>query len=241
MLPVSSSRHPVQTTTTTRKPDGLPIFIMTDSKIAALLRVSTSTIVLARHGKAPKLFDEQRDGERMLNDKGIDQAKQLGQRIGTTNFDVVLSSPLKRVEDTLSIATGGRQYVINSVPELTIPDNSEHPIMIMFNALSYSPMCKYIEHPLGEQLKHYGRTALETILARLNTEKVGQKILIGGHAVLLNALVWAMADPLELEGGMNASQLRIMALETSLGECEAFEITLRLGSDTALCRHIKLD
>ena len=202
-------------------------------RIAALI----TTLVLARHGKAPKTSPDQRDEDRVLNELGTTQANKLAAKIGHIQFDRVLSSPLKRAVDTTEIATG-QKCTVTIIPELTCPTDGVHPIDKMFNELGYKPMSDYFAHPLGGHLKVWGRVALEKVLDALG-DKPNQTVLVGGHAVLQNALGWAFCAELVEADVAIAPDAMDCVLATSLGECEAFSLSLCEG--VVSCEHIKLD
>ncbi len=71
-------------------------------------------LYLVRHGETVTnksgLIQGQRDVE--LSDKGIENAKELKEIIGSLDIDVVISSPLKRAKDTAKIITDNK-YPIN--------------------------------------------------------------------------------------------------------------------------------
>lgn len=195
------------------------------------------TIVLVRHAKAPKMFPDQKDEDRMVNQTGHDQAKALGLVLKMFEFDIVLSSPLKRVQQTISIATDGR-YLVTEVPELNCPPKSS-PVDIMFAELGYEPMSRYFEHPLGEHLKDYGRNAFAAVMRHL-PESPPLAVLVGGHAVLQNALGWAICEA--LESRFSVREPLEMVLNTSLGDGEAFRIIPGYcGSNALWGEHIALD
>src|SRR3989344_7672076 len=97
----------------------------------------------------------------------------------------------------------------------------------MFNApdMGYVPLAKYFEHPLGEHLKTWGRTALEAVVTSISM-KPGQKVLVGGHAVLQNALLWAIAEACREAGAQGTNYVEEMALQVGLGDAEAFHVTV---------------
>lgn len=208
----------------------------TGERIIALI----ITLVLARHGKAPKISPTQKDEDRTLNELGFEQAKKLAAKIGDTEFDSVLCSPLLRAHETIMIAVNSRTK-IKTVPELTCPTDGVHPIDRMFNQLGYKPLSDYFAHELGDHLKTWGRTALEKVLDALG-EKPSQTVLVGGHAILQNALGWAICEALT-EAKADAEKARAMVLTVSLGEGEAFKLTppIAPSEGEATCEHIKLD
>ncbi|HEY9584009.1 MAG TPA: hypothetical protein VJI33_00285 [Candidatus Paceibacterota bacterium] len=157
-----------------------------------------------------------------------------------------MSSPLQRVKQTLTIATNGI-YQIQEVPELTCPTDGVHPIDVMFNApgMGYVPLAKYFEHQLGEHLKVWARTALMAVVTYISM-KPGKKVLVGGHAVLQPALMWAIAEAMMAYGEgfktENACDIQKMALEVNLQECEALRLNIACHeAGVTRCEHITLD
>lgn len=78
----------------------------------------------ARHGETISNAEKRLAGREVdspLTEKGIEQAKQLGETLKNLHFDAVYSSPLKRAVDTAGIALGsplGHQYKIKLDPRL---------------------------------------------------------------------------------------------------------------------------
>lgn len=212
--------------------------------IGRLFLQTVQSIVLVRHAKAPKINQTDMDDDRVVNQLGHDQAKKLGLKMQTYDFDVMLSSPLQRVKQTLSIATNGRNPIIE-VPELTCAVGDGNPIDVMFNELGYVPMSKYLEHSLGDHLKVWGRTALEAVVSKLEVRSC-QQVLVGGHAVLQNALTWAIAEALEKNcdwvNGFHRAQN--MALDETLNDGEGFILHIKqrpAGAFHVTAEHITLD
>lgn len=203
-----------------------------------------TTLILVRHGKAPKTSPEQRDWDRALSEIGTEQSKKLGVKIAGIKFDHVVCSPLPRAVQTIEIATDYR-YTITIIGSLACPTDGVHPIDRMFNQLGYKPLSDYFAHELGDHLKIWGRTALERVLDALG-EKPNQIVLVGGHAVLQNALGWALCEAVHKDTSIAGDVATEFILETSLGECEAFflkpRVTLCSGDGgEVFCEHIKLD
>lgn len=196
-----------------------------------------TTAILVRHCKAPKT-DSGKDEDRVLNEVGQAQAKKLADRLKGIEFDTLLASPLRRVGQSLAIATPSSGLSIQTVTELTCPTDGVHPVDVMFNApgMGYAPLSKYFAHTLGEHLQTWAQTALVAICDRLD-KRPNQTVLVGGHAVLQPALGWAICG--SLIGRLDVKEASAMMLDTELGEGEAFELILSDG--TLKCRHIMLD
>ncbi len=210
----------------------------TGERIATLITL----LVLARHGKAPKTSPDQQDEDRTLSELGIAQAKKLRAKLEGMTFDTVLSSPLVRARDTVAIAIENKNSIV-LIDELTCPTDGIHPVDTMFNELGYRPLQDYFDHQHGDHLKAWGITALEKVLDTIEG-KPGQKVLIVGHAVLQNALAWALCEALRNTVENDAAMEIIM--ETPLGEGEAFALKTYVklvGGDSGEihCEHIKQD
>jgi hypothetical protein len=123
--------------------------------------------------------------------------------------------------NTTRIATGG--MAIRLVQELTCTDNALDPIQIMWAKLGNTPISRYFAEAAGEYLKTWGRTALGAIIRELQNGRHGQKVLICGHAVLQNALLWAVGEMLETSGVFGHLAIQTLA-EVTLGEGEAFVV-----------------
>lgn len=77
-------------------------------------------IYITRHGETQwnvqGLMQGQKDSE--LTEKGIDNAKRLGERLKDINFDVIYSSPLKRAVDTANYIKGEKDTKVVLVESL---------------------------------------------------------------------------------------------------------------------------
>lgn len=202
-----------------------------------------STITMARHGKAPSVLGKP-DSERVLGELGLQQAGALKAKLKDHPVDLVVSSPLVRAVDTISIATGKPKTDIILLAALGCSDDPADPLNIMYNELGYVPLITddlekpgYFQHELTHNLKDYGHMALKSVIAVSEeaSRRLGGRpihVIIGGHAVCQNALAWALCEQLEQDGP--AAQL---VTRTSLGEAEAFRFDLT-GAEIA-CEHIK--
>jgi ribonuclease H / adenosylcobalamin/alpha-ribazole phosphatase len=74
----------------------------------------TSTVLL-RHGQTPLSIERRFSGvgsDPVLTHEGRAQARVAGARLAGQEFDAIVSSPLRRAQETASIATGGRDVVL---------------------------------------------------------------------------------------------------------------------------------
>ncbi len=199
-----------------------------------------SVLILARHGKAVAA-EGRPDAERKLNELGIAQANALGFSVQKLEIDIVLSSPLKRVVSTMRTATNDT-IPIHPVAELTCSDDPIDPIQIMWGKLGNVPISRYFAEAAGEYLKVWGQTALGAIIRELQNGGHDQKVLVGGHAVLQNALLWAISQSVSEDcwAAAGMDEVNEIACQNLLGEGEAF--VLRFPSHEAgvtTCEHLR--
>jgi len=83
-------------------------------------------LVLARHGETEWSASGKHTGttDVPLTDKGREQARRLGERLGGREFALVLTSPLSRAMDTCEIAGLGDRAQIE--PDLHEPDYGDY-------------------------------------------------------------------------------------------------------------------
>ena len=75
------------------------------------------TTVLLRHGQTPLSIDRRFSGvgsDPELTDEGREQSRIAAKRLAGQEFDVVVSSPLRRAAETAHIASGGREIVLEA-------------------------------------------------------------------------------------------------------------------------------
>ncbi len=201
-------------------------------------------IALARHGKAvgqPGGPDEARE----LNELGFRQALALGVALEPYKLNLVLSSPLKRARRTMAIATCGS--AVWDVQELTCSTAPTDPVQIMWAELGNKPLAEYFEHRLGRELKVWAEKALIGLLREIETlcpDYTGQhSVLVGGHALLQNALLFAIAKAVAKEDCWAAAGIETvekMALEDILGEGEAFVVKFPCHeAGVTTCEHLR--
>jgi broad specificity phosphatase PhoE len=71
-------------------------------------------LYVARHGETLSNLEKRltgREGDPLLTEKGIEQAKKLGEILKDIAFDAVYSSPLNRAVDTVKIAFGDKYKI----------------------------------------------------------------------------------------------------------------------------------
>ncbi len=82
--------------------------------------------VLLRHGQTPLSIERRFSGvgsDPELTEEGRSQARTAAARLAATEFDAILTSPLRRAQETAEIAAGGREVVVE--PEIRETDFGE--------------------------------------------------------------------------------------------------------------------
>ena len=73
-----------------------------------------TTVYLVRHGEtidnARRIMQGQTQGQ--LNENGIQQAKELGQRLADVHFDAYVSSDLQRSIETCRLVVGSKKQTL---------------------------------------------------------------------------------------------------------------------------------
>jgi broad specificity phosphatase PhoE len=79
-----------------------------------------TTILLARHGESDWNRSRRWQGhaDRPLTDLGRRQARELAERLASTELDAVYSSDLQRARETAEIVASGRGLAVNELPAL---------------------------------------------------------------------------------------------------------------------------
>lgn len=86
------------------------------------------TLTLTRHGQTTENVDKilQGQSEGHLNETGVQQAKQLRDRLNATDYDIIVCSDLKRTQLTAQIVNEKLQLPINYTPLLRERDWGEY-------------------------------------------------------------------------------------------------------------------
>ena len=188
-------------------------------------------LVLVRHGNATKAAI---DEDRQLSEKGVRQAAATRDYLASNHsVELIVTSIAQRAVNTVTDPRWGTPV---QLPELYLsPEGSEEGRIIdgTFARLLYVPLTKYFAEPDVEdalmQWANRATISLEKIFAE--RELNGGTVIIGGHAVLLNALAIAIAKKL------NVLSETSVALETALGEAECIEMEL-VEDDILHLRHL---
>ncbi|MBI2637076.1 MAG: histidine phosphatase family protein [Parcubacteria group bacterium] len=175
--------------------------------------------VFVRHGNTTKA---ERNEDRVLTEVGKLQALGFWTRcdeLGLLPFDLVLTSPTTRAKQTAAIIAP--DAVTIALPELgtEIPGEDGARLNKVYSRLKYAPLTEYLKEPgIGDILSRYVQIAALAIgVAMAKTGMPYQRVLVVGHAVLLNA-IGAGGDK------FNAGGKEIL-LSFPLGECEGFYST----------------
>lgn len=141
-------------------------------------------IVFIRHGQTDwnKLGKVQGRTDIELNEKGIDQARITADLIKDEKFDVIVSSPLKRVRQTVEIINEGRNLPVvfdNGVIERGFGVyEGVHWSAVDFGVFWDLETIVPIEN--GESLSDF-LDRVKLFLERLKEQYEGKKVLIASH------------------------------------------------------------
>jgi phosphohistidine phosphatase SixA len=165
-----------------------------------------------RHGNTGPAAN---DPIRELTEKGIVQALARREALGNPDFDLVLSSTALRAKQTAVLVANVPMEQVIPVETLYLPINKadEAALEVLFAKLMYAPLRTYREADTTGILDRYASDNDATTL-RYITETSAQRILITGHAVMLNVIVS------EVIGGDTD-----LILDTALDEAGGFKVT----------------
>lgn len=191
-------------------------------------------VIFIRHGNTNKPVDKATgDLARTLTEKGVAQAKALGETLRTMGRpDKVFSSIAPRAVATAKLALGPGVHVIE-VPELymPLPPEDKAALDADFSRLGYAPLREYMKgnDSWGAYVR-YGQAAKAAIVAQLTGDE--EVVMIFGHAVLLQVVAQAFYMPSaeELISGkvsVITDEERAL-LDLELGECETFTIEIKI-------------
>ncbi len=183
-----------------------------------------SQFVFLRHGQISPNDGKRPEHLRFLVAEGIKQIQTLRLLFQETQFDVVYSSPHLADTSTLQRLGYHEPIVFGSLGSEKSPNN---PITSVLSELGYVPLNEgYFQHKKTDEMKIFAQNALQHILQIiLDKDLKGPAVMIVGHAVTLEFLLWALNSYIGEHLGF--AQVQRMALETNLSE----------GS----CLHLKID
>lgn len=193
------------------------------------MHVKNSRFVFVRHANTDK---NPVDTDRTLTEKGQEQALALHKKLNGVNFDLVITSSVKRTQETARLILGGGD--IHNITPLEalyrLPDaEGERICFAMFKELGYENLRTYLNHRDAETLHRLGKTGSEAIVDAIGESVSGKTVLVVSHAVLLNAFIYHM---------FSSEAVRSVALEANLGECGAIEVVVGESESDIVVRTI---
>lgn len=174
-------------------------------------------LVFVRHGndnKAPV------DDQRLLTHIGEAQSltfRDKARDLGLSPFDLVLCSPKTRTKQTAVIIAPGVTLI--ELPELStdIPGEDGALLNETYARLKYAPLGVYLLEPgMTGVMMRYGHAAHMAIDSAVAKAANPDRVLVVGHAVLLNAIGWYLTR-------YDIPNVALLSI-TSLGECEGLYI-----------------
>lgn len=181
-------------------------------------RRAETVVTYIRHGNTGKA---KTDRERQLTEKGYEQARARGQKLGQ-RFDLVLASAVDRAVRTAEgIIDNQPDLKIIPVEELyTPPGPVGEAITALSDKLGYATLSKYMQEEGGMVAMNIYALRAGAAITKHILEHDGQNVLVVGHAVLLNAIGYYT--------GWFHPTIHTL-LDVQLGECEGFRFSLSKG------------
>lgn len=184
------------------------------------MNITNSRFIFVRHGNTDKATP---DLARQLTEKGREQAVALRQKMGleSVTFDHVMTSSAGRTEETaLTLLGGNVPEKITPLPALyRLPDEGGKVICdAMFKEVGYADLWTYLDHRDADTLHRLGETGCIAVAEVVGEDVSNKNVLIVGHAVLLNILIYHMFS--------TNQQVKGVALMTVMGECGAIEVAV---------------
>lgn len=183
------------------------------------------SVTFVRHGNAVPLSAGGSDHERPLSERGRQQARERGGKIGDPSFDLVLLSPTRRTKETALYLRERENHVPRTeltLTELFTPKSEDGEVLDdMFARLKYAPLDVYRQEPPAKVgcLRRFGDTAWSAILKKIE-ETGATSVLVVGHAVLLPQIGWTACDE------NSDPDLLSSLLSLNMPECGAFRLEL---------------
>lgn len=157
-----------------------------------------TTVYITRHGQTVWNIEGRLQGQNNseLTEKGLKQARILGERIKSIHIDIIYSSPLKRTMETAKIIRGNRDIEIieeDGFKELSFGDYEGMSKSDLKNSGKGEEIDKIfayeedVKTPNGESLKELYNRVSKTLDKILYKEK-GKTILIVTHGAALLAV-----------------------------------------------------
>ncbi|MDY6768586.1 MAG: histidine phosphatase family protein, partial [Candidatus Nanohaloarchaea archaeon] len=152
-------------------------------------------IILARHGETDHNHDKILQGQRDvdLNERGVEQAKQLSERLAAEDIDAVYSSDLERARKTAEII--GVEHDLEPEPIAALRERS-------YGELEGEPQesrRERVDHPDElDDLKPEGGENLDDLTERIrpvlndiHEEHAGETVAVVGHGWVNRAILTA--------------------------------------------------
>lgn len=163
-------------------------------------------IYIVRHGQTDWNVEGRYQGriDVELNDKGIEQAKKIQEKLSDVKFDKVFSSPLKRALETAQIITSNDITTDERIIERCNGDlegklKSEIEVEIDFNDPN--------ENRMGVENINNFRKRIEDFFEEISKKYNGKNILVVTHAgVSIYARCFFEGDP--VDGNYNNLKLK---------------------------------
>jgi hypothetical protein len=180
-------------------------------------------IYFIRHGKAVKTAEGMKDVERPLTEVGIQQAKARHEKLSGVTFDLVLSSPASRAQDTAQFVTRKNRtglVVIESLYPDPLDGGIGTTLEVAFNRLGHAPVRKYLADEEGKQIMLLARDAWDDCDVQMHVASKDDPDVTGifGHEVCLQALGMVLCETDE--------HLVAELADLEIGECEGFLVNL---------------
>jgi broad specificity phosphatase PhoE len=154
-----------------------------------------TTILLARHGES----DWNRDGrwqghaDRPLTDRGREQARELAERLATTDVDAVYSSDLERARETAAIVAEPHRLTVQELPALREVDVGSWSGMTRAEAEKRFPDAyRRWTHGIegwddGETYEQLGKRVVSAVL-EIAERHLGDRVLLVAHGGSIRAI-----------------------------------------------------
>ncbi|HIH31890.1 TPA: histidine phosphatase family protein [Candidatus Woesearchaeota archaeon] len=149
-------------------------------------------LIIVRHGETDSNKEGRLDGqhETMLTPNGIKQANALSERLSKEEINLIVSSPLKRAQDTANIIRKHHKLEIKTIPEFIEIDCGICTLMKRDEVITKYPELHkgWInltdpKFPRGENLKDVEKRAIPKLKEIIN-KNMGKTILLVGHGSL---------------------------------------------------------
>jgi uncharacterized phosphatase len=149
--------------------------------------LTITRICIVRHGETDwnSIGRLQGSTDVPLNEKGIQQAKESGEYLKDSQWDVIITSPLQRAKRTAQIINS---YI--DIP-LVVMDDFKEKYFGVGEGLTYEERKKaYPDHKYpNEEDQETFTERLIIGLQKINQEYFGKKVLLVCHGAVINALL----------------------------------------------------